>query len=110
MRPLLILLTLALSTAAIAGPSSTKPKKTDPSEEAGQRFIRKLTSVVSKAGYKNIELAPHIFILFATNKNGEKVTLVVDTEQMRALELRDRPNASEVAAEEQSETYLPGLH
>lgn len=108
MRILLILL-IALMPTAVCAASKDRQKKPETLEQASVRFFQELSGLIEKAGYKNITVAPHIFVLSADKADGRRIGIVVNTKTMQAMELENDPDFKEVA-EQTPETYLPKLH
>jgi len=108
MRTLLVLLTILFTSTSLAAPP-TKKAKTDVSlTEESVRFATLLKKAIEEQGYQNIQLAPQLFVLFA-EKNGQHVGLIVNVQEMTAMEVEKGDGLQELAGQ-MSETRLPGMH
>lgn len=53
--------------------------------------LRDVVKQLKAARYKDIEIVPQVFVARAKNQSGEEVTIFIDVETMRAVELGKPP-------------------
>jgi len=68
--------------------------KAQPNRESDQtQALRDVVKQLRAARYKDIEIVPQVFVARAKSPSGEEVTIFIDVETMRAMELGSGPHA-----------------
>ena len=78
---------------AMAGEPQAEPSR--PADQAPA--LRDVVKQLKAARYKDIEIVPQVFVARAKSPSGEDVTIFIDVETMRAVEL-GRPPAEATGA------------
>jgi hypothetical protein len=81
---LALALTLAISTPGAAQQNRAVGKGTAKSNIA---FLRDLTKRVEEAGYTKVRMVPQMFVVLAVRSDGKPITLIVDSNTLKAAEV-----------------------
>jgi len=108
MRRLALVVLLAfISSAAFAKGVSAHGDQAQTRSESGastsqapgseeEAFLQQIVDAVANSGYKDPGIVP-MFVVSATDASGKRVLLLVDTETMQAIEVRDDPDVAATA-------------
>jgi len=77
-------LALAMANPAIAQQAHAASKKGAASNVA---FLRDLTKRIEGAGYRKVQMIPQMFVVLAVGSDGKPITLIVDSNTLKATEV-----------------------
>jgi hypothetical protein len=105
----LILLLLA-SSISVAAAQPNSCADADDHQQSDVEFLRKLSKDVEKAGFKNVEVIPQMFLVKVDRPEGTTTTLVVDSVTGKAVEISGALDFLKQDLGSSPETTAPGAH
>ena len=78
-------LALAMANPVIAEQAHTASKTGAAKSNAA--FLRDLTKRIEGAGYSKVQMIPQMFVVLAARSDGKPITLIVDSNTLKATEV-----------------------
>jgi len=80
-----LVLAFAISNPCIAQQAHAASKKGAAKSNAA--FLRDLTKRIAGAGYSKVQMIPQMFVVLAVRSDGKPITLIVDSNTLKATEV-----------------------
>jgi hypothetical protein len=80
-----LVLALAMANSAIAQQAHAASKTG--AAKSNVAFLRDLTKRIEGAGYSKVQMIPQMFVVLAVRSDGKPITLIVDSNTLKATEV-----------------------
>ena len=71
---------------AITNPAAAQQNR-PANNKSNVRFLRDLTKRIEDAGYSKVRMIPQMFVVLAVRSDGKTITLIVDSQTLKAAEV-----------------------